>query len=137
MKFGKFIIAIVSFIFVNSSQIIAHAEEQSRLSSPLLAKKLEQTQRHIQELEALKVNGHSDDSVRHMKHLMLHKIEFTRSGKVSDSFQLVARKVAENSDDLNRLQAAEGLPQEMVSRIRNIVLHKLEQMKDVTYFSAL
>lgn len=111
-----------------------HADDLATLNSDLTQKRLELAKSHVDELATLKAEGFADEEVEHMQHLLLHKIEFARSGKVPTAHQLVAKKAAVTAADMKQLDQVDGLAQQDVKRIRLAMLHKLQHLQDETNF---
>lgn len=110
----------------------AKADEFSGLNSKLINQKLAMETRHALEISELKQLN--EEKVDHMQHLMLHKIEFSRSGKIPAAHQLVAKKAAATIADIRQLGDTDILPEQQAERIQLAMVHKMHHMQDETYF---
>lgn len=130
----KQLLAAICAAFAIGTAATTHADDLATLNPELAQKRLELARSHVGELATLKAAGFADEEVEHMQHLLLHKIEFARSGKVPAAHQLVAKKAAATAAEMKQLDKIDGLDRQDVERIQHAMLHKLQHLQDETYF---
>lgn len=116
---------------VQASSNTAVATKQSKLMQQKLSAEVEQ----LRELAQLEKAGIAKEDVEHMQHMLLHKIDFTLTGRVSPSHHLIEEKLAATAHEMQQLESleAKGLAQNDIQHIQKAMLHKLGHMQNQSF----